>query len=157
MIATGPFVALTKQVGAHLGFPDVRIITIGHPLGASDEATVRGFADAVVDQAIAVLVGDDVVDVVAPAPTPQPPADAEGPTADHPGVVQIRSLLQADGGDVVTESIADGVVRLRLELRDASCADCVLPRATLEAMSLNILKQLDASITAVHIDDPREH
>lgn|GEM_PF-209721 len=151
MIATAPFAALTKQVGAHLGVPDVRMITIGHPLGASDAATVRGFADAVVDHAIEVLFGE-------PSPSSARQATARPPTtSDHPGVEQIRALLQADGGDVVTESITDGVVRLRLELRDASCAECVLPRATLEAMSLKILTQHDASISAVHIDDPREH
>ena len=52
---------------------------------------------------------------------------------------------------------AQGAVRLRLELEDASCADCVMPRAYLEQVALTVLRRSLPELLAVTIDDPREH
>jgi Fe-S cluster biogenesis protein NfuA len=67
-----------------------------------------------------------------------------------------RAILQADGGDIEFVRRDGGSVHLRLLIADASCAECVLPRAMLEPVVFDMLRRSDASITAVSIDDPRE-
>lgn len=49
---------LTDQVAASLGRSDARIVEVDHPLGGTDEATVRAWADAAVETAIALLTED---------------------------------------------------------------------------------------------------
>ena len=46
---------LTDQVAASLQRPDARIIEVDHPLGGTDEATVRDWADGAVEATIALL------------------------------------------------------------------------------------------------------
>lgn len=48
---------LTDQVAASLGRPDARIVQVDHPLGGTDEATVREWADAAVEETLALLTG----------------------------------------------------------------------------------------------------
>jgi hypothetical protein len=67
-----------------------------------------------------------------------------------------RAILQADGGDIAYVRRDCGSVYLRLVVADSNCAECVLPRAMLEPVVLDLLRRNDASITAVSIDDPRE-
>ncbi len=70
----------------------------------------------------------------------------------------LRQLLRSDGGDMSLLDVdrAQGAVRLRLELEDASCADCVMPRAYLEQVALNVLRRSLPELLAVTVDDPRE-
>ena len=62
----------------------------------------------------------------------------------------VRDLITLDGGDVELLDEDDGVAHLRLVLEDASCADCVMPRAVLEDVATKLLGR------PVRIDDPRE-
>lgn len=62
----------------------------------------------------------------------------------------VRDLITLDGGDVELVGEEEGVAHLRLVLEDASCADCVMPRAVLEDVAAKLLGR------AVRIDDPRE-
>ena len=68
----------------------------------------------------------------------------------------VRALLRADGGDLELLGEADGTVRLRLVLEDASCADCVLPKALLTDVVRDALAKRGAAVERVEIDDPRE-
>ena len=68
----------------------------------------------------------------------------------------VRALLRADGGDLELLGEADGTVRLRLVLEDASCADCVLPAPLLADVVRDALTKRGAAVTNVEIDDPRE-
>jgi len=70
----------------------------------------------------------------------------------------LRQLLQPDGGDVELVDVdgGAGAVRLRLLLRDASCAECVMPRPHLEQVAGNVLRRSLPDLQAVTVDDPRE-
>jgi hypothetical protein len=68
-----------------------------------------------------------------------------------------RSIVAADGGDLVLTGTTDRVVRLRLVLESAECADCVMPRAFLEKVVFDLMAARLSGLGAVEIDDPREH
>lgn len=57
MVTTSKFRGLTDQVAATMGLPDARIVEVAHPLGGTDEETVRGWADAVVEETLRLLTG----------------------------------------------------------------------------------------------------
>jgi Fe-S cluster biogenesis protein NfuA len=79
--------------------------------------------------------------------------------AIRPALDEARSLVQADGGDMQLVSLDEtqGRLDLKLVLEGASCEECVLPRDLLEQIVLNMLQRQVPAVTAVHIDDPREH
>ena len=76
-----------------------------------------------------------------------------------PALDEVRSLVQADGGDMELVSLdgSAGTVRLRLVLEGASCEECVMPRDFLEQIALDILRRSTSAVSSVSIDDPREH
>lgn len=57
MFTTTKFELLTTKVAANFGLPEVRHVTVEHPLGGTDEATIRQWADAAVDAVIARVTG----------------------------------------------------------------------------------------------------
>ena len=74
-----------------------------------------------------------------------------------PALDEVRSLVQADGGDMELVGLDADTVRLRLVLAGASCEECVMPRDFLEQIALDVLKRNVPGVGAVSIDDPREH
>jgi len=73
------------------------------------------------------------------------------------GLAPVREILEPDGADIELVGIDGGTALLRLRLENAACADtCVLPRALLETLALQMMQPLVAGLTAVAIDDPRE-
>jgi Fe-S cluster biogenesis protein NfuA len=74
-------------------------------------------------------------------------------------LVEARTLVQADGGDmeVVGLDAATGTVRLRLVLDGVECHECVMPRPFLEDIVGGLLGRAVPAVTRVEIDDPREH
>jgi Fe-S cluster biogenesis protein NfuA len=77
----------------------------------------------------------------------------------NPALDEVRALVQADGGDMVLTAFdpAAGSVSLQLVLEGASCEECVMPREFLEQIALDMLRQRVPGVSAVAIDDPREH
>jgi Fe-S cluster biogenesis protein NfuA len=75
-----------------------------------------------------------------------------------PALDEVRSLVRADGGDLVLVSVDDdaATVRLALELTDAHCIECVMPRDFLEQIALDVVRRQVPDVVAVGIDDPRE-
>jgi Fe-S cluster biogenesis protein NfuA len=75
------------------------------------------------------------------------------------GLADVRSLVQADGGDMVLVNVdeSSGVVSLRLVLDAVDCHECVMPRAVLEDIAGGMLRRSVPEITRVSVDDPREH
>ena len=69
----------------------------------------------------------------------------------------VREILRLDGGDVELISLEPSKVHLRLLLETSECADCVLPKTMLEQVALKLLAPGMPGLTAVVIDDPREH
>ena len=55
VVTTTKFNALTKRVAMNFGLPDARICTVDHPLGGTDEDTILAWADAAVDEIIALF------------------------------------------------------------------------------------------------------
>ncbi|SOD71778.1 hypothetical protein SAMN05892883_1250 [Jatrophihabitans sp. GAS493] len=72
-------------------------------------------------------------------------------------ITEIQSIVSADGArlDVVDET--QSAVRFRLDLSDASCADCVLPPASLlDVVQLSMRRRTGDDDLTVRIDDPRD-
>jgi len=57
VFTTTKFEQLTRTVARSYGLPGLRIVTVPHPLGGTDEDTILRWADAVVDDVIALLTG----------------------------------------------------------------------------------------------------
>jgi hypothetical protein len=57
VFTTTKFELLTNKVAANFGLPDARIVIVDHPLGGTDEDTIRRWADAAVETVIARLTG----------------------------------------------------------------------------------------------------
>jgi Fe-S cluster biogenesis protein NfuA len=71
----------------------------------------------------------------------------------------VRSLVQADGGDMELVGIDQSTrtVSLRLVLDGVECHECVMPRTLLEDISGDVMRKSVPDLTKVAIDDPREH
>lgn len=72
------------------------------------------------------------------------------------GLEPVRAILQADGGDIELVGVDGGKASLRLVIEGANCAECVLPRAMLEIVALDLMKPLVPGLSGIVIDDPRE-
>ncbi|MEQ8716063.1 MAG: NifU family protein [Acidimicrobiales bacterium] len=68
----------------------------------------------------------------------------------------IRSIIQADGGDIRLVDVDGAKVTLELVLDSAECRECVMPRAYLEPMALDMLRAAVPAVREVTIADPRE-
>jgi hypothetical protein len=52
---TTGFVELTRRVASGFGLPEARIAVFPHPLGGTDDDTILTWADAAVDEIVALL------------------------------------------------------------------------------------------------------
>ena len=57
LVATASFESLASGVAETLGLPDLRIVSVEHPLGGIDENAVLDRADAAVEPALRLLTG----------------------------------------------------------------------------------------------------
>jgi Fe-S cluster biogenesis protein NfuA len=73
-------------------------------------------------------------------------------------VERLRTLVQADGGDMELTGVDDatGTVKLRLVLDGVDCHECVMPRPILEDIAGNMLRNAVGGASGVSIEDPRE-
>jgi hypothetical protein len=74
-----------------------------------------------------------------------------------PALDELRGLVRADGGDMTLLEIDGSTIRLQLVVEGAHCVECVMPRAFLEQVALDIFRRGGVAADAVSIDDPREH
>ncbi len=72
------------------------------------------------------------------------------------GLAPVQEMIRLDGADLELVGVDGATARLRLVVTDASCADCVMPRAMLEAIALQMMQPSVPGLSAVAIDDPRE-
>jgi Fe-S cluster biogenesis protein NfuA len=75
----------------------------------------------------------------------------------EPALNEVRSLVQTDGGDMTLLGVEGATVNLQLVVEGASCVECVMPREILEQIALDVIQRQAPEVTAVVIDDPREH
>ena len=74
----------------------------------------------------------------------------------QPALDEVRSIITADGGDILLTSVDGGTVHLQLVVEGASCAECILPRELLEQVTLDIFQRGGTGVTEISIADPRE-
>ena len=72
------------------------------------------------------------------------------------GLVDVRALVAADGGDLVLTATDGGTAHLALILETAECRECVMPRSFLEQVALDMLTPTVPGLVGVSVDDPRE-
>lgn len=72
-------------------------------------------------------------------------------------VEEIKELVAADGGDMLLTGVDGATAHLQLVVEHSNCVECIMPREILEQITLDILQRGGAGISAVTIDDPREH
>lgn len=68
----------------------------------------------------------------------------------------LRESLQLDGADIELLGVDGGTAELALDVSNASCAECVLPRESLESVIVVALRKADPSIASARVRDPRE-
>jgi hypothetical protein len=68
----------------------------------------------------------------------------------------LRESLQLDGADIELLQVSGGTAELALDVSKASCAECVLPRESLESVVVVALRKADPRIAAARVRDPRE-
>lgn len=69
---------------------------------------------------------------------------------------QLVDIVRQDGADLrLLKCTRDGV-ELQLDTRDATCAECVMPKHFLEAVVLSALQESVPWVREVTIRDPRE-
>ena len=73
-----------------------------------------------------------------------------------PALDELHGLVQADGADMVLTSVDGGTLVLRLVVENAHCVECVMPRAFLEQVALDVFQRAGVAADAVVVDDPRE-
>jgi hypothetical protein len=71
------------------------------------------------------------------------------------GLADLRASLQADGADLMLESVDDGVATVRLVVGPETCLECIVPKPVLESVVLVALTKHDDSITSIDLIDPR--
>jgi hypothetical protein len=148
LLTTTRFAPIAATLAGDSGLAEIRALVLDHPIGGMDATTLTARADAAVDTAAALLTGTSGGVVAAPAPSAETTLDGS--------LAELRELVGADGAelDLVDLDAATGRLRLRLVIPDAHCAECVMPRAALEATASSRLSV--HGLDHVTIDDPRE-
>ncbi len=78
-------------------------------------------------------------------------------SAADAALAPVREILRPDGADIEFTGVDGTTALLRLRLENAECGDtCVLPRAMLETLALQMMQPLVPGLAAVAIDDPRD-
>jgi hypothetical protein len=57
LVATSALSDLATRTAADFGLPDLRMVSVAHPIGGVDPDEIRRRADGVVDEVLALLTG----------------------------------------------------------------------------------------------------
>jgi Fe-S cluster biogenesis protein NfuA len=118
------------------------VLTVPHPLGGVDPEVIRAHARDAVDDLVAVITGTRAQRMA---------------TASFD---ELRATLRQDGGELTLLGVgrdSNGVIaEVALELLDAGCAECVMPKAFLEPLVLRALACEVDGLVRVELHDPRE-
>ena len=73
-------------------------------------------------------------------------------------IENLQVLVRGDGADLtfVAFEPETNTLRLSLSMSQETCADCVMPAASLEAVALQVIRRTVPSVVAVTISDPRD-
>lgn len=70
-------------------------------------------------------------------------------------VVPLADALNADGAGLPLGAIERSTVEFRLSVTEAACAECVMPRETLEELLLDAIVSAGWPVERVWLEDPR--
>lgn len=70
-------------------------------------------------------------------------------------LTSLREALRADGADLLVDHADADTVTVTLRVRDAACAECILPADHLRAVVEDTLRHLYPSPGQVTVRDPR--
>lgn len=68
----------------------------------------------------------------------------------------LRQSLQLDGADIAVVRVDGSTAEFVLDLSNASCKECVLPKDMLEQALLLTIRKSVSGIAAVTVQDPRQ-
>ncbi len=77
-------------------------------------------------------------------------------TTTAAALAPLREALQADGADLLVQHADADTVTVALVVRDAACAECILPADHLRAVIAQTLRHLYPDPTRIAVHDPRE-
>lgn len=137
------------------GMPEYDYLTVDYPHVPLAIWTADEIAEVARELAprIVALLTDNSGAAASELPTGGSMADT---AALQPALEEVRSIITADGGDILLTSVEDGTVNLQLVVEGANCAECILPRELLEQVTLDIFQRGGTGVTAISIADPRE-
>ena len=69
---------------------------------------------------------------------------------------ELNEIVRLDGAELRVESSERSRVELTLDLSNASCPECVLPKELLTDLLATRLAQADPDVIEVTVHDPRE-
>lgn len=70
-------------------------------------------------------------------------------------IAPLAEALNADGAELHVSAVEGSTVEFRLSVTDATCAECVMPRETLEELLLDAIVAAGHPVDRVRLDDPR--
>lgn len=146
VLITEPFRVTADAMAEMQQMPGYPYVVLPHPVTSLRPDAVRTRADAVTDAVERVLLlhgrGTD---------------EAQSDGVDvHIVIETLAQGLRADGADLLGCLTAPGELSLELVLADETCADCILPKATLQPMFEQIVRRHLGPGYRVVLDDPRE-
>lgn len=71
-------------------------------------------------------------------------------------IEEVREILELDGADLLVAHTGEQDLDFQLVLENASCKECVMPRAYLEKLTLTKVQEVLPQVATVRIQDPRE-
>lgn len=153
IVISAPFIPTAAAIARINGAGNFRVVPIGHPVTSkSEDKLLEDIAEATPQIVDILLSGHREAD----APTTE---DGIVPGTDDAEIDRIlggfRAALNNDGSDIVLEGVEPGSLNLRLVTTDASCADCVMPTATIEAMLRSAFQARFGSHLEVELSDDR--
>jgi hypothetical protein len=149
LVTTTRFRPVVAALAAATGLPEIRTLVVDHPIGGVDRETLLRRADDARDALVALFTTGTTAVAIEENTDPRP-------AAVERVVDELRALVASDGAGLETIGFdADAsVLRLRLVIPDAHCAECVMPRSVLESIASARLSS--RGVRTVVIDDPRE-
>ncbi len=149
LLTTTRFQPVVAALAEATGLPEIRTLVVDHPIGGVDRETLHRRADGAGEE-----LAERFTSSTPSVSAGRPPAAA--PTSAERALVDLRALVASDGADfeLIGFDARAEVLRVRLVIPDAQCAECVMPRAALESVATARLA--GNGLRRVVIDDPRE-
>ncbi|MBO9521509.1 MAG: NifU family protein [Nocardioidaceae bacterium] len=149
VLITQPFVPTAAAIAAMNGAPSFEVAVMPHPVTSRAPESLRAEARRAAARMESILLHGHHA-----ATAPEAAVALDAGLVDR-ALADVRAALASDGVDLVLRSLAEGRLTFELVTTDASCADCVMPAATISAMVTSVLTRASGSPVQVHVEDVR--